>query len=420
MVALHFFAIESKEIVFMLKFLSYSFFIFTCFFHSNVFSQTEEASGYVVIEFAKEHLENRGEDVEGIINPYLQSEIIRKTEGWTIEETRSLLKFLLENIGPEKTMRTITNGFRILDFQTVRYSDFTKMVDLFIEHIGRGGLSVKLLRALESDNEIMPELADDIKNVERLILFIKKYVEDGESAIEIIINNDLSFINVDNLKEVLAYLEEQGFTKVDIVRVMYANLSILNLFISDFKEKINFLLEYGFSKANVVEILETGRLDEVSLNALKGILKHLEDSEFTKTTIIEVVTENPHIIISKTFHTDFSDLKEVANFLKSYVGKEGINAIASENFMFFYNVKFVELKYLTENLEKYLIREMVVQIFYDLSYDRYGLFNTFTNSLKSALNTIKQMHQMNENICSIKLTDTETHHFRVQSNHSIH
>ena len=404
----------------MLNFLSYVFLIFIFLFQFSMPSQAQQSSGHVFINFAENYLESRQKNVEEVMTPYLQSEIIRKAEGWTIEETRSLLNFLLENIGSEETMRTIKNGFHILDFQIVKYSDFTKLVDLFIEHIGKKELSIKLLRALESDNEIMPELVDDIKNVERLILFIKDYTEDEDTAIEIIVNNNLSFLNADNLKETLEYLEEQGFTRVDIIRVMDANLSVLNLFISDFKGKINFLLEYGFSKANVVEILKIGRLDEVSLNDLKGTLKYLEDSEFTKTTIIEVVTENPHIIISKTFHANFSDLKEVANFLKNYVGGEGINAIASENIMFFYNVKFVELKHLAENLEKYLMREMLVQIFYDISYDSYGLLNTFTDSLKSALDAIKQMHQMNENICSIALTDTETYHFRVKGSHSIH
>ena len=214
----------------MLKFLSYAFLIFIFLFQFSVPSQAQQPSGYVFIKFAKDYSEDRPENMEGIIPPYLQNNIIETTEDWTIEETRSLLNFLQENIGKEGTMRIIKNGLHILDFQVVKYSDFTKMVDLFIEHIGEDGLSVKLLRMLVSDNEIIPELADDVKNIERLMLFIKDYIKDENTATEIIINNDLSFLNADNLKEVLKYLEEQGFQKTDIIEVMDVNLSILNLF----------------------------------------------------------------------------------------------------------------------------------------------------------------------------------------------
>ena len=87
------------------------------------------------------------------------------------------------------------------------------MVDLFIEHIGEDALSVRLLRMLASKNDIMPELTNDIEDIERLMLFIKEYVEDEDTAIEIIINNDLSVINIDNLRQVLKFLEEQEFEK---------------------------------------------------------------------------------------------------------------------------------------------------------------------------------------------------------------
>ena len=174
----------------MLKLLPYILLISTFFFHSNVFSQIEETSGYVFIKFAKEYLEKRGKNVEKIITFDLQEEIIRNTEGWTVEESQNLLDFLLENIGSEQTIRVIGNAFSGIDFQAVTYSDFTKMSNLFIGHIGPDGLSVRLSRMLESKGNMMPELKSEVKDIERLILFIEDYVQDEETAIEIIINND--------------------------------------------------------------------------------------------------------------------------------------------------------------------------------------------------------------------------------------
>ena len=402
----------------MLKFLPYILLISTFFFHSTLFSQIEETSGYVFIEVANDYvkdLRKKGQNVEEIITFDLQEEIIKNTEAWTVEETRGLRDFLLENIGQEQTIRVIINDFSGFDFQAVSYSDFTKMAELFIEHIGADGLSVRLLKMLESMENMMPELKNDIEDIERLMLFIKDYVEDEDTAIEIIINNDLSFIELDNLRSVLISLEEQGFEKIGIIEVMKVNLSGLNLYSSDFSEKIGLLLEHEFPKADILDVLKTGGLDELRLEELRGMLEHLESSGFERTTIINVLAKSLHRLNGETFHADFFDLKEVVSFLEGYIGKEGVNKIASDNFMFFYNIDFVELKNIVEALEGHTERELLIRFLYSLSvYDRYGLSpnHTLVTHLRSIFDAgtqrQAQFKQESDGICLIALTNLST------------
>ena len=376
-----------------------------------MFSQIEDTSGYVFIEFANDYLRDREENVEEIITPHLQEEIIKNTEGWTVEEARNFLRFLLENIGPEQTIRSIRNDFSIIDFQVVSYSDFTKMVDLFIERIGEDALSVRLLRMLASKNDIMPELANDIEDIERLMLFIKEYVEDEDIVIEIIINNDLSVINIDSLREVLKFLEEQEFEKIDIIKIMRVNLSSLNLYLSNFNEKIRLLLEHEFPRTGILEVLKTGELDELSLEELRGILEHLESSGLERTTIINILAKSLHRLNRETFHVDFFDLKEVVSFLEGYIGKEEVNKIASENFMFFYNINFVEFKNIVEALEGRIERELLIRFLYNLSlYNGYGLSSdhNLVTHLRDIFNAgtqfRAQFEQETDGICLIALT----------------
>ncbi len=397
---------------FMLRFLSYIFFTFILFSHVTVFSQIEETSGYVFIEFARDYLEDKQEKAEEIITPYLQSDIIKRTEGWTVEEARNFLRFLLENIGPEETIKSIKNGFHILDFQEVSYTDFTRMVDIFVEHIGKEGLSIKILRRLESGNDMMPNpevrvLEEGVENIEHIILFIEDYVGDENTAIEIIINNDLDFVSVDKLEQVLKYLEEQGFTKTDIIELMKSNLSSLNIAFTGFREKISFLLEYGFPRTNILGLLGTGQLDEISLEELKEITRYLEDAGLEKETIINVMTKNLAKLSDGKLAVYFFDLKEVMRFLEDYIGREGVHQIASGNFMFFYNIIASELKQLAEVLEDRMGRTMLIQLFYDLSlFDHYGssAYDNITSELKQALNVLTQTKQMNDSICLMALT----------------
>ena len=327
----------------MLRFLSYIFFTFVLFSHFTAFSQFEETSGYVFIEFARDHLEGRQEGVEEVITPDLQSDIIKRTQDWTMEEARNFLRFLLRSIGPEETIKSIKNGFQIIDFQEVSYTDFTRMTDLFVEHIGEDGLSIKMLRRLESESRIMPELEvlaleNGIENIERLILFIKDYVGDENTAIEIIINNDVSFLSADKLGQVLKFLEEQKFTKADIIELMKSNLSGLNIAFVEFREKVGFLLEYEFPRINILELLRTEQLDETTLEELKKITKYLEDARLERETIINVITKKLAQLGDENLNTYFFNLKEVMSLLEGYIGEGGVNQIASGNFMFFYNM----------------------------------------------------------------------------------
>ena len=394
----------------MLRFLSYIFFIFILSFHFTVFSQNEETSGYVFIEFAKDYLEAKQEKIEEI--PYLQDDIIKRTQGWTVEDARSFLRFLLENIGPEETIKSIKNGFHILDFQEVSYTDFTRMVDIFVEHIGKEGLSTKMLRRLESGSDMIPELEvlvieDGIENMELLILFIKDYVEDEDISIEIIINNDLSLVNVDQLKQVLTYLEEQGFTKTDIIELMQNHLSSLSIFFTGFREKISFLLEYGFPRKHILELLRTTQLDEVGLEELKEIVKYLEDAGLEKATIINIITKKLAQLSDGKLNKYFFDLKKVVSFLEDYIGKESVHQIASINFMFFYNVIASEFQQLVETLEERIGKTLVIHLFYDGSiYDGYGssAYDNITSDLKQALNTATKAKQPNDGVCLMALT----------------
>ena len=391
-----------------LRLLLNIFLIFILFFSSTLFAEDEETTGYIFIDFAKNHLEERGEDSKKIIDDRLQNEVIQKTEFWTIEEARSFLKFLLDTIGPDETTKSIRNGFNIIDFEEVSYSDFMEIVNLFIKHIGKDRLVVKLLNPLKSQNHIIPEY-EQVEDIEHLILFIKDYVKDENTTAEIIINNDLSFIKAEGLRQFSRYLEEKGFEKSSIVELMKIHLPSLHPY-SKIERKIEFLMGYGFSKANILEILkvEYSRLDIFSLNELEALLKYLEDTGLKKPTIIDVVTKNFYELSRETFYTDFSDLKEVIKFLEDYVGEEAVNRIASENFMFFYNIKITELKQLLEGLEKHTEGKIPMEFFYDLSsYNRYGLSSSdnLTTILEEFLNGLTQSEQIEDNICLMALTN---------------
>ena len=65
-----------------------------------------------------------------------------------------------------------------------------------------------------------------------------------------------------------------------------------------------------------------------------------------------------------------------------------------------------EFKQLTEALEERMGREMLMQLFYDLSlYDNYGLsvFDNVTSDLKQGLNALVQAKQINDGICLMAL-----------------
>ena len=385
--------------------------VFILFFSVTLFAEDEDVTGYVFINFAKNHLKEKGEDSEKIIDTELQNKIIQRTQFWTVEEARNFLNFLLENIGPDETTTSIRNGFDIISFEGVSYSEFMEMVNLFVKHIGKEALAARLLRSLKSQDYIMPECGEDIEEIENLILFIKEYVKDENTAAEIIINNELSIIRADDrLRQFLRYLEEKEFEKTSIVELMKINLSGLYPY-SRIERKIEFLMNYGFSKSNILEILKSDKLDTLHLNELETLLGHLENVGLKKPIIIDVVTKNfyglGYRLEENTFHTDFSDLKDVMHFLRGYIGEEAVNQMASESFMLFYNVKTNELKQLIKSLEEYLGEELPVEFFYDLTlYNNNDSVSSdnLTSFLRGLVNIITQLEEISDTVCLMALT----------------
>ena len=154
-----------------------------------------------------------------------ENKIRRSIASWTIQDAQALLDYLSHRIGVRAALNRMksTSYFKTMG----NYKRFLERVTFYESYIGEDEVTYRLSRSLSGFER------GDIEEIKRVVDFLKEYLGDQEIIREMILKSlkgfsrlsgrDNAQTNLNNIKDVIAYLESIGFKEEQIKSMIFDN-----------------------------------------------------------------------------------------------------------------------------------------------------------------------------------------------------
>ena len=153
-------------------------------------------------------------------------QIQKHTENWIAEDTIAFLDYLSNRIGIIPTLNRIKGASYFLSMRN--YSLFINLVSFYENYIGKDGVTYRLNRSLSGFHK------GDTIEIKRVIEFLEKYLGNRDILQKMMMKNLHIFsplsskpnvqTNLENLKDVIAYLQSIGIKKEQVQSMIIDNL----------------------------------------------------------------------------------------------------------------------------------------------------------------------------------------------------
>ena len=154
-----------------------------------------------------------------------EDKLQRYTKNWTPEDARAFLSYLSNRIGEEAALNRIKHPSYFNEMRN--YNRFLEYIVFYENYIGEDGVTYRLNRSLNGFGK------GDFVEIEKVIEFLEKYLGSREFVEGIMMENLEGFslfssrptaqTNLENLKDVIAYLESIGITEAIIKPKLIGN-----------------------------------------------------------------------------------------------------------------------------------------------------------------------------------------------------
>ena len=154
-----------------------------------------------------------------------EDKIRKSTAHWTVQDAQALLDYLSKRIGEIAALNRMKS---ISYFKRMRnYDRFLERVTFYESYMGEDEVTYRLSRSLGGFER------GDIKEIKRVVDFLEEYLGSRELIKDMMLDNLSGFsmlsgkddaqINLNNIKDVIAYLESIGFKVKQIKSMIFKN-----------------------------------------------------------------------------------------------------------------------------------------------------------------------------------------------------